>query len=489
MLAVGTLLTAAGLAALAPGGAAASSHREAPRISGLPQYDNTDFYLFRSLDKQDTVTIIMDVNPFEEAAGGPTFYPFATDARYDINVDNDGDAQADLTYRYTFTNSYQSRNTFLYATGKVTSLDDPELNFRERYRLDVIDRDKGTQRTLISRGRVAPSNIGAGTMPNYQTLRNQAITSAGGGIKSFAGQAKDPFFLDLRVFDLLYGGDFSEVGNDTVAPYNINTIALQVPIKKLTNGDPVIGAWSSTSKLNASGQWVQVSRLGMPLVNEVVIPVRDKDRFNASKPKDDAQFLKYVTSPEVPKLVEGLYNIKAPAEPRDDLVKVFLTGVPGLNQPQNVKPSEQTRLNTSIMPSPNPKRLGVLDGDNAGFPNGRRLGDDVVDIELQVLEGELKGSPNNLGDAVDQNAVAFGKKFPYVALPLSGSVPRGSGSSGAKSSSLLTGGAGQSGSGSSLPSGMAMPITMAGIGLLTVVGGAVALRRRPAPAADRTPAA
>jgi hypothetical protein len=487
MLAVGALLTAAGLAALAPGRAAASSHREAPCISGLPQYDNTDTYAFVSPDKPDSVTLVGNWIPLEEPAGGPTFYPWATDAHYDINIDNDGDAKADIVYRWTFANSYRNKNTFLYNTGKVTSLDDPDLNFRETYKLEVIDRDKGDRYTLTERGPVAPSFVGNASMPNYQTLRDQAVASLGGGVKSFAGQAEDSFFLDLRVFDLLYGGDLSEVGNDTVAGYNVNTIALQVPTKKLTAGeDPVIGVWSSTSRRNSSGEWVQVSRLGMPLVNEVVIPVKDKDRFNASRPKDDARFLQYVTSPEVPKLIQAIYGIPAPAEPRNDLVQVFLTGVPGLNQPKNVKPSEQLRLNTSIKPTAAPKRLGVLDGDLAGFPNGRRLTDDVIDITLQAAEGELVGSPNDLGDGVDMNDVAFGTKFPYVALPFSGSAPGTS--SGAKSSAatLLTGGRGQDTARPAVPSGIAMPIGVAGLGLLTVVGGAMALRRRSAAATDAT---
>jgi hypothetical protein len=301
-----------------------------------------------------------------------------------------------------------------------------------------------------------------------------------------AGQSDDPFFLDLRVFDLLYGGNLSEVGNDTLAGYNVNTVSLQVPIKKLVDKEPVVGVWSTTSKQTSSGRWVQVSRLGMPLVNEVVIPVKDKDKFNASSPKDDAQFLKYVTSPEVPKLIEAIYGIKAPAEPRNDLVQAFLTGVPGLNQPKNVQPSEMLRLNTSIMPSVQPNRLGVLGGDTAGFPNGRRLADDTVDITLQVAEGELVGSPNDLGDAVNANDKAFGKSFPYVALPTSGSVTRPAPSTG---STLLTGGRAD---GSGTGSGSAVPITLTGLGLLTLLAGTVitgrAIRRAPAGAsASATP--
>ena len=182
-----------------------------------------------------------------------------------------------------------------------------------------------------------------------------------------------------------------------------------------------MGIWSTTQRKDAQGYCTQVSRLGNPLVNEVVNPLKDKDKFNASSPRDDAQFLKNVTNPELPKLIEAIYKIKAPAEPRNDLVDVFLKGVKGLNQPPYVRPAEELRLNTSIEPAANPKRLGVLDGDNAGFPNGRRLTDDVIDASLQVVEGELLGAKNDLGDAVDKNDKNFEKSFPYVALPTEGS--------------------------------------------------------------------
>jgi hypothetical protein len=471
LLATGSLLTLGGVAALGPTSAMASSHREGPRVSALPRLDNTDVYAFRSPDKPNTLTFIANWIPFEEPAGGPNFYPFQDRAAYDINVDNNGDAKADLTYRWTFRSSYQNRNTFLYNTGPVTSLDDPDLNYRQSYTLQVLKDGKWS--TLVSNGKVAPSNVGKASMPNYATLRSQAITDVPGGGKTLSGQADDPFFLDLRVFDLLYGGDLSEVGNDTLKGYNVNTIALQVPISQVVKKDPVVGIWSTTSAKNAKGEWVQVSRLGMPLVNEVVIPVKDKDRFNASKPKDDAQFLKYVTSPEVPKLIQKIYGIKAPAEPRNDLVQVFLTGVPGLNMPKNVKPSEMLRLNTSIMPSANPNRLGVIGGDTAGYPNGRRLADDTIDITLQVAEGELVGSPNDLGDAVNANDKAFGTTFPYVALPFSGSDPRPAAT--AAKASLVTGGATDGGNTTS--SGTAMPVAIAGVGLLALLAGAATARR------------
>ncbi|MEU4151909.1 DUF4331 domain-containing protein [Streptomyces sp. NPDC026659] len=419
-------LAAAGTAALAPGAASASSHREAPLISGTPQYDNTDLYAFVSPDKPDTTTIVANWIPFEDPAGGPNFYTFADDAQYDIHVDSDGDAQDDLTFRYTFKTHTKNGNTFLYNTGPVTSLDDPDLNVTQTYDIEVI-RSKNhhvmSKYKMVRNVPVAPSNVGKASMPEYAKLRDQAIKKSASGAATFAGQADDPFFLDLRVFDLLYGGNLSEVGRDTLKGYNVNTIALQVPNSLIRQSaeQPVVGIWSTTQRRNAQGYFSQVSRLGNPLVNEVVNPQKDKDRFNASQPSHDAQFLKNVTNPELPKLIEGIYKIKAPAEPRNDLVDVFLKGVKGLNQPPNVKPSEQLRLNTSIKPAMHPKRLGVLDGDNAGFPNGRRLTDDVVDEALQVVEGELVGSKNDLGDAVDANDQKFEKYFPYVAQPTAGS--------------------------------------------------------------------
>ncbi|MFE6199509.1 DUF4331 domain-containing protein [Streptomyces sp. NPDC057838] len=419
-------LAAAGVTALEPEAASASSHREAPLISGTPQYDNTDVYAFVSPDKPDTTTIIANWIPFEEPAGGPNFFTFAEDAQYDLRIDSDGDAQEDLLFRYTFTTHTKNDKTFLYNTGPVESLDDPDLNITQTYDLELIKLRhlKAVSKTKVADDvPVAPSNVGKASMPDYAALRKQAVHKLAGGAQTFAGQADDPFFLDLRVFDLLYGGNLSEVGNDTLKGYNVNSIALQVPNSFLTSShdQPVVGIWSTTQRKNARGYFSQVSRLGNPLVNEVVNPLKDKDKFNASAPRDDAQFLKNVTNPELPKLIEAIYKIPAPDEPRNDLVDVFLKGVKDLNQPPHVTPSEQLRLNTSIKPAAKPKRLGVLDGDTAGFPNGRRLTDDVIDASLQVVEGELLGAKNDLGDAVDKNDKEFEKSFPYVALPTEGS--------------------------------------------------------------------
>jgi hypothetical protein len=331
-----------------------------------------------------------------------------------------------VTFRWTFKDNYVSEDTFLYATGPVTSLRDDNLNYFQTYRLEKVTRN-GTQ-VLVKNRRVVPSDVGSASMPDYGDLRDAGVTEAGpdGSYRTFAGQAEDPFFLDLRVFDLLYGGDFSESGDDTLAGFNVNSVALQVPRSVLarkgnTGANPIVGIWSTTDRRGVDGRYRQVSRLGMPLVNEVVIPLKDKNRFNASAPRNDGQFLDYVTKPELPKLIEAVYGVPAPAEPRDDLVSVFLTGVEGLNQPAGVTPSEQLRLNMTTPVSNDPNSLGVIGGDNQGFPNGRRLADDVIDIALQVVEGELVGQPNDLADGVNANDVEFGDQFPYLALPASGS--------------------------------------------------------------------
>ncbi|MFI5496638.1 DUF4331 domain-containing protein [Actinoplanes sp. NPDC051859] len=438
-------VSAACLATLAPIPGSASSHREAPLIAGTPSLDNTDLYAFVSPDAPSTVTMVANWQPFSEPNGGPNFYPFAEHTAHDINIDNDGDARADITYRWMFKTTYQNPNTFLYNTGPVTSLTDPDLNVRQTYTLQRIT--KGGAKTLLSKARVAPSFTGAASMPNYGALSDAAVTSYGSGAKSFAGQADDAFFADLRVFDLLYGGNLSEVGQDTLKGYNVNSIALQVPKADLAlKGDatrnPVVGIWTTTSRAGASmksksSKLQQVSRLGMPLVNEVVIPVAKKNEFNASKPENDVKFLKYVQKPEVPKLIQAIYGIPAPAEPRKDLVEVFLTGVCKacgpvqadlnsqlLNMDVKAKkfaPSEQLRLNMSVAPAAAPNRLGVVGGDLAGFPNGRRLADDVIDVTLQAAEGILLPNPPaavaTLGDGVNSNDHAFRAMFPYVALP------------------------------------------------------------------------
>ncbi|MBA3432402.1 MAG: DUF4331 domain-containing protein [Actinobacteria bacterium] len=451
------LAVALGAAGLAPTLGGASSHREAPLIAADPQADTTDVYAFRSPDKPSKVTLVANYIPFEEPAGGPNFYAFANKTLYDIKVDNDGDAKADVTFRWIFKNHYRNRNTFLYNTGRVTSLSDPDLNFYQTYSLTRLR--PGRKPDVLARNlKVAPSHVGVGSMPNYQTLRDQATRSfgiGGGRGETFAGQADDAFFLDLRVFDLLYGGNLSEVGDDTVAGFNVNTIAVQIPRANLAKGgnvssNPIIGTWSTSARptkrvLRKNGSQKlgrghrTTSRLGMPLVNELVIPLKDKNRWNASKPRDDAQFLEYVNDPIVPRVVNQVYGFSIPdSRPnkpgiqRDDLIEVFLTGLEGLNQPRNVRPSEELRLNMTT-PVCEPvscgsySSFGVIGGDEAGYPNGRRLADDVTDITLRVAEGILLPPSQHdvrgdaLTDGVQLNDSPFGNTFPYVSLPSAGS--------------------------------------------------------------------
>ncbi len=454
-------LALAGTAVTGPGAGvgSASSHREAPLIAGDPQTDNTDVYAFTSPDKPDTVTLIANWSPFQEPNGGPNFHPFADGAHYDINIDSRGTGVPDLTYRWTFrTEDQRGTDTFLYNTGVVNNLTDPTLKVRQYYTLQELRPDCDPV-TLIERGVVAPSRTGAASMPDYGRLRDQATVQLPGGGQTVATQAADPFFLDLRVFDLLYGGNLKETGQNTLAGYNVNSIALQVPKSRLALGgdatrNPVIGVWSSTSKqsmkLTPGGQqpegpFVQVSRLGNPLVNEAVVPAGLKDAFNALPPSEDHNqpaVVAKVLDPEVPKLVEGIYGIKAPAAPRTDLQEIFLTGIAKatggpyqvdlnsqlMNQdidPAAFVPAEELRLNMSTLSAAVPDRLGVLNGDFQGFPNGRRLSDDVIDIALQVLEGATPGklvAPLAAGDGVNAADRPFGTTFPYLAIPYAKAV-------------------------------------------------------------------
>jgi hypothetical protein len=414
----------------------ASSHREAPLISGDPLADNTDLYAFVSPDAPDTVTIIASFVPFEDPQGGPNFYRFGDNVLYEVKIDNNGDGVEDVTYQFRFTSVVSNPNTFLYNTGPIKSLDDPNRNLYQTYTVTRLDAGKttftaGPMKTMYD-------NVGPASAPNYGGNGSGIFQfkQADGSIGAvFAGQSDDPFFADLRVFDLLYGGNLSEVGNDSLAGFNVHTIAIQVPKSSIKSASsPIVGVWSTASRQatvtrqagseTPGGSFVQVSRLGMPLVNEVVIPVGKKDAWNGSQPSADAQFLSYVTNPEVPRLLQALYGLTAPATPRNDLVQVFLTGVPGLNQPAGVKASEMLRLNTDITPTASPARLGVLANDIQGFPNGRRLTDDVLDITLQAAAGILSGANvSTLGDGVDRNDVPFRTSFPYVAFPQSGGNP------------------------------------------------------------------
>ncbi|MGW1235053.1 DUF4331 domain-containing protein [Streptomyces californicus] len=512
LLVLGAATLAAGLGAmtLAPGLSAASSHREAPLIAGDPRADNTDVYAFTSPDKADTVTMVANWIPMEEPNGGPNFYAFGDDLRYNIKVDNTGDGVADVTYSWRFRGSYRDdANQFLYNTGQVTSLNDPDLNFRQVY--DLVVTTGGKSRTLLSGVPTAPSRTGQASMPDYAALRRQATFGLPGGGKTYAGQAEDPFFADLRVFDLLYGGDLSERGQDTLAGYNVNTIAIQVPKKQLalrgnSSRNPVIGVWSTTerggvtvkdSRDKGTGQqWKQVSRLGNPLVNEVVVPLKFKDAFNTLNPSQDRTVqpvVDKVLDPILPKLIQQVYGIPAPPTPRKDLFEIYLTGICKVCGPikadlnahrlnkdaplKQIVPAEELRLNMAVPPTARPQRLGVLAGDLAGFPNGRRLADDVIDISLQAVEGAAQTGvlvpALAEGDKVDTNEVPFGASFPYVALPHTKNVNRGPGA------------AGRSADQSSMENTAATPVTkttqagaLAGAGALLLGIGGFRLRRR-----------
>ncbi len=429
----------------------ASSHREAPGIMNEPAADNTDVYFFVTPDNPNDATLVGCWWPMEEPAGAPNYFHFAEDMDYVFYIDNDGDALYDIAYIFRFRSETQRANTFLYATGEISDLNDPDWNYRQTYTVFRQREGEAVPTMLASNLLVPPVNIGPRTTPDYENLVDDAYYSIQNGTQVFAGQRDDPFFVDLgAIFDLLgfraIPGNVGE-GVDGVGGYNCEAIVLNVPIEQLTRdgsnptdpGSPaaVLGMWSATLRRqgnvpNISSQAVEVSRLGMPLVNEVVIALGDKDKWNRSVPKDDAQFLGYVTDPELARDIELIYGIPAPPTPRCDLVAIFLTGIPGLNQPPNVVPSEMIRLNVAIKPDDQPNsRFGLLGGDLDGFPNGRRLDDDVVDIAERVMEGvvyPLLCDPNyephplagQFGDGIDRNDREFMDHFPYLATPWQG---------------------------------------------------------------------
>jgi hypothetical protein len=494
--------------------AAASSHAEAPLISEDPRADNTDLYAFVSPDRPDTVTIVANYIPLEAPASGPNFPAFDDSVKYEINIDSNGDGKEDISYEFRFKTATRNPNTFLYNTGPISSLTDPNWNRPQTYSVTRVDannvaqnddqnednnngdnngdnnghdnghnnghdnghdnghngghndgfktshkdgHDDGQHSTVLGDNLpTPPDNIGPRSTPNYTALAAGAVNSIGDGIKVFAGQRDDPFFVDLgSIFDLAGLRPFNpfhaiplpaESGRDAVARFNTHTIAIQVPISQLAAvSNTTIGVYASASRQqetvlradgtkDGNGPWVQVSRLGEPLINEAVIPLGKKDFWNRVDPADDAQFASFYTDPEVSRLENALYGgVLAPIATtgRSDLTAILLTGVPGLNFTGTTQ-SDLLRLNTAIPPSASPSRLGVLDGDFAGFPNGRRLTDDVVDIELRafaqgygpVLAGALglpNLSPNNsLGDGVDSNDEPLLSTFPYVGTPHQG---------------------------------------------------------------------
>ena len=419
-LALVLLVVGAGLAALyvgrlGPVTSSASSHREAPLISEDPTADNTDLYAFRSPDKPSTFTIVSNWIPGEDPAAGPNYYTFSQTARYNIYVDRNGDGRPDSTYRFRFKtptgpyflgNTQQTwtatRNGKLFATGKT-----PIDNIGPRFNgfAGVKDYERSAEDTIVRKG----------------------------GVSIFAGQRDDPFFADVgAIFDLVAIRKAGTTGNagggkDFLSGYNVHTIALQIPISQVDTPSHTIGVWSATDRRNVvvDGKlrrgWTQVSRLGEPLVNEVVIPTGLKDLWNRTSPAADAQFKKYYESPILAAVLNKLYKLDVPETGRDDLVAVLGTGIPKVTYTGPTF-ADELRVNLAVPPAAHPDRMGVLGGDNAGFPNGRRLTDDVVDIEEQAVAGFLKGKKVPLGDGVNRDADGTLAHFPYVMTPHQGYV-------------------------------------------------------------------
>jgi len=448
-----------------------SSHREAPEISKDPVADNTDTYAFVSPDRPDTVTLITNYIPLEGPAGGPNFYEFGDDVLYEIHVDNDGDAEPDVTYRFRFTTRVRNPDSFLYNTGPITSLDSPSWNRRQFYSVAQV---RGGQETVLAEAAPCPPcNIGPRSTPNYAALAQAAVASLPTGQTVFAGQRDEGFYVDLgSIFDL---GDLRPFQNlhlvpspaapgvDATKGLNVHTIAIQVPKLHLTRdgssptdvNDPraVIGVWGAASRRRVrirqdedeavlSGPWVQVSRLGNPLFNEVIVPMGRKDLWNSLPPKEDRRFLQFVQRPELAQLLPVLYpkvfpHLAALTAARADLVAILLTGlpaglVPGFQNFTGQTPADMLRLNLAIPPARKPSVFGLLGGDPAGFPNGRRVQDDVVAIELRAVAGvtfplvDRTFTPDSAAGALTDgltpasNPVSFLSSFPYLGVPNDG---------------------------------------------------------------------
>jgi hypothetical protein len=440
---------AAGVIAVSPG--SGSSHREAPLSALDPTADDTDLYAFTPPGSTGALTVVANWIPFEDPAGGPNFYRFDDRADYYVNVDNTGDGRYDVRYRFEFKTRVRNEDSFLYALPGVSGISDPKLNVVQTYTVtrETYAHGRRTGSKVLGRGiPVAPNNVGPKTIPDYDAVAAQAIRSLSGGGKVFAGQVDDPFFVDLgAAFDGIHlrnGTGNAGGGKDDLAGYNVHAIVLEVPEAQVTRDgkavgsadadNAVVGVWASTERprLQVVGRRarrsvrshdVQVSRLGNPLVNELVIPLGKKDFYNRTQPAGDLEhFGAYVLSPELAKVLNALFpGLGVPEEDRTDIVQALLTGIPGLTQiAPKAPPTDTLKVNLGTAPSASPHRFGVIGGDTAGFPNGRRLADDVTDISLRVVGGFLKGKQLPLGDGVDANDVPFRSAFPYVAPPHAG---------------------------------------------------------------------
>jgi hypothetical protein len=457
-----------------------SSHREAPEISKDPVADSSDLYAFVSPDAPDTVTLIANYVPLQGPAGGPNFYEFGDDVLYEIHIDNNGDGRAEISYQFQFTTTVTNKETFLYNTGPIESLTSPNWNRRQSYSVTRVE--QGGRSTQLGHGlSCPPCNIGPLSTPDYPALACAAVHALGTGRRVFAGQRAEGFYVDLgAIFDL---GDLRPIANlhatfglpgiaagpgvNSTAGVNVHSIALQVPITELTrNGwkggnvaDPraVIGVWTTASRRKAVvrqeepgqdleyGGYTQVSRLGNPLFNEVLVPMARKDAWNALPPADDKAFAQYVAHPELATLLPVLYpgafpnldalNKKGTA--RADLEAILLTGIPagvvaGFQNHTGDVQADMLRLNVAVPPTKHPNPIGLVDGDAAGFPNGRRVMDDVVTIELRAVAGytyqliDKTYTPDAAISAVTDGLTAadvpagYLPNFPYLGVPYSG---------------------------------------------------------------------
>jgi hypothetical protein len=456
-----------------------SSHREAPEIAKDPVADSTDLYAFvDSVDatgKPKTVTIIANYVPLEGPAGGPNFYEFGDDVLYDILIDNDGDGKAEIIYAFEFQNEVRNPDTFLYNTGPITRIDDPNWNRRQFYKVTRIDVRSGRQQVLGDHLPSPPNNVGPRSIPDYSAFmtEGQAIRKLPDGSRVFAGQRREGFYVDLgSIFDLgalrpveslhLIPVPPNTAGVDATKELNVHSIALQVPIERLTSTgklpsgptDPhaVIGVYTAAFRRKAnvrgdddevrSGPWVQVSRLGNPLFNEVIVPMGDKDRWNRTRPDNDSRFAKYVKRPELAALLPVLYpgvfpKLAAYQKDRADLLAILMTGIPNGVVPgfagnfTGTTQADLLRLNMAIPPSGSPNLLGLLGGDVAGFPNGRRVFDDIVTIEIRAIAGatlplvDPSFTPDAAIPALTQGITPdigdrYIKSFPFLGTPLDG---------------------------------------------------------------------
>ena len=457
-----------------------SSHREAPEIAKDPVADSTDLYAFVSPDAAGTVTMIANYIPLEGPAAGPNFYEFGDDVLYEIHIDNDGDGVADVSYQFNFHSENTVPTTFLYNVGPIESLDSMYWNRRQFYSVARVSRN-GRKQMLAENLACPPCNIGPLSTPDYPSLASAAVHNIGGGRMVFAGQRAEAFFVDLgAIFDL---GDLRPIANlhatfglpqlaaapgvNSTASVNVHSICIQVPISDIANGGTAptstsatkssVGIWTTASRRKArvldsnggtgieTGPYVQVSRLGNPLFNEVLVPLTAKDKWNAQPPSGDKNYAKGVSSPELAGLLNVLYpgafpNLAAYTKPRADLEAILLTGIPAgvisadFSTFTGMTQADMLRLNLAIPASAKPNALGVVGGDVAGFPNGRRITDDVVSIELLAIAGatiplvDKSFTPDaalaDVSDGVTGAGLTFLPSFPYLGTPYSGySVP------------------------------------------------------------------